>query len=141
MAPGGGVQPRLATIAEKYIRKGSKVYIEGQLATRKWQDAEKKDRYATEIVLKSYGGAIELLDRKPSETPEAVTDSDETPASGYGEATIGRRHSVLTTALSSPAGALLARRHHRPAFPNCMTRIAFAGSTAAAADASADAAA
>lgn len=74
--------PGLAGIAEKYIRKGSKVYVEGQLETRKYQDAQKQDRYMTEVVLKSYGGAIELLDRKPSETPEAAVDQE-----GYDEET------------------------------------------------------
>ena len=68
--------PGLAGIAEKYIRKGSKVYVEGQLETRKYQDAQKQERYTTEIVLKSYGGAIELLDRKPSETPEAAVEQE-----------------------------------------------------------------
>ncbi len=74
--------PGLAGIAEKYIRKGSKVYVEGQLETRKYQDAQKQDRYTTEVVLKSYGGAIELLDRKPSETPEAAVEQE-----GYDEET------------------------------------------------------
>ena len=59
--------PHLIEIAERFIRKGSKVYIEGQIETRKWQDAEKKDQYSTEIVLKQFGGEIELLDRKPAD--------------------------------------------------------------------------
>jgi single-strand DNA-binding protein len=55
----------LVDVAEKYIGKGSKVYIEGQLTTRKWQDDQKKDQYTTEIVLKQFHGEIELLDKKP----------------------------------------------------------------------------
>lgn len=52
----------LIGIAEKYLRKGSKVYLEGQLETRKWQDQSGADRYTTEIVLRPYKGTLTLLD-------------------------------------------------------------------------------
>lgn len=52
----------LAKIAEQYLKKGSKVYIEGQLETRKWQDQSGADRYTTEIVLRPYRGELTLLD-------------------------------------------------------------------------------
>ncbi len=52
----------LARIAEQYLRKGSKVYIEGQLETRKWQDQNGQDRYTTEVVLHPYRGELTLLD-------------------------------------------------------------------------------
>lgn len=52
----------LAKVAEQYLRKGSKVYIEGQLETRKWQDQQGQDRYSTEIVLRAYNGTLVLLD-------------------------------------------------------------------------------
>lgn len=52
----------IAKIAEQYLRKGSKVYIEGQLETRKWQDQSGADRYSTEIVLRNFGGTLTLLD-------------------------------------------------------------------------------
>jgi single-strand DNA-binding protein len=52
----------LAKIAEQYLRKGSKVYIEGQLETRKWQDQSGADRYSTEVVLRPYSGQLTLLD-------------------------------------------------------------------------------
>ena len=52
----------LARIAEQYLKKGSKVYIEGQLETRKWQDQSGQDRYTTEIVLRPYRGELTLLD-------------------------------------------------------------------------------
>jgi single-strand DNA-binding protein len=52
----------LAKVAEQYLRKGSKVYIEGQLQTRKWQDKTGADRYTTEIVLQRYRGEMTLLD-------------------------------------------------------------------------------
>ena len=52
----------LARVAEQYLRKGSKVYVEGQLETRKWQDQSGQDRYTTEIVLRPYRGELTLLD-------------------------------------------------------------------------------
>ncbi len=51
----------LAKIAEQYLRKGSTVYIEGQLETRKWQDQSGADRYTTEIVVKQFRGELTLL--------------------------------------------------------------------------------
>ena len=51
----------LGKIAEQYLRKGSTVYIEGQLETRKWQDQSGQDRYTTEIVLRQYRGELTLL--------------------------------------------------------------------------------
>lgn len=52
----------LAKIAEQYLKKGSKVYIEGTLETRKWQDQSGADRYTTEVVLRPYRGELTLLD-------------------------------------------------------------------------------
>ena len=57
---------RLAEVAEKYLRKGSKVYIEGQLQTRKWQDNSGNDRYTTEVVLQNYAGQLTMLDGRNS---------------------------------------------------------------------------
>lgn len=52
----------LAKIAEQYLKKGSKVYVEGQLETRKWQDQSGADRYSTEVVLRQFRGELTLLD-------------------------------------------------------------------------------
>ena len=52
----------LAKIAEQYLKKGSKVYLEGQLETRKWQDQSGNDRYSTDVVLRQYNSAMVLLD-------------------------------------------------------------------------------
>ena len=52
----------LAKVAEQYLRKGSKVYIEGQLETRKWQDQSGQDRYSTEVVLRPYSSTLTMLD-------------------------------------------------------------------------------
>ncbi|MDX2144149.1 MAG: single-stranded DNA-binding protein [Rhodospirillaceae bacterium] len=52
----------LAEIAEKYLKKGSKVYVCGSLQTRKWQDKDGQDKYSTEVVLQGYGGELTMLD-------------------------------------------------------------------------------
>ena len=52
----------LANVAEKYLRKGSKVYVEGQLQTRKWQDQSGQDRYSTEVVLQGFNSVLTMLD-------------------------------------------------------------------------------
>jgi single-strand DNA-binding protein len=57
----------LIRVAEAYLRKGSKVYIEGKLETRKWQDQSGQDKYATEVVLRPYRGDLVLLDK--TDTP------------------------------------------------------------------------
>jgi single-strand DNA-binding protein len=55
-------QEGLVRIAEQYLRKGSKVYIEGKLQTRKWQDQSGQDRYSTEVVLQGFDGTLTMLD-------------------------------------------------------------------------------
>lgn len=52
----------LAKIAEQYLRKGSKVYLEGQLQTRKWEDQSGQERYTTEVVLQGFNSALTMLD-------------------------------------------------------------------------------
>ena len=54
--------PQLAETAERYLRKGSKVYIEGQLQTRKWEDGNGQEKYPTEVVLQNYSGVLVMLD-------------------------------------------------------------------------------
>ena len=55
-------QEGLVRIAQQYLKKGSKVYIEGKLQTRKWQDQNGNDRYSTEVVLQGYDGTLTMLD-------------------------------------------------------------------------------
>jgi len=70
---------RLAEIAGEYLKKGSQIYVEGKLQTRKWQDKEGKDRYTTEIVVnemtmlggKSTGGSFEVVENKPAASSSA----------------------------------------------------------------------
>jgi single-strand DNA-binding protein len=56
----------IAKVAQNYLRKGSKIYVEGQLQTRKWQGQDGRDNYSTEIVLQRFRGELVLLDPKPS---------------------------------------------------------------------------
>ncbi|MET4128151.1 single-stranded DNA-binding protein [Roseovarius sp. MBR-6] len=55
-------QEGLVRVAEQYLRKGSKVYLEGKLQTRKWQDQSGQDRYTTEVVLQGFDGTLVMLD-------------------------------------------------------------------------------
>lgn len=55
---------KLAEICQQYLRKGSKVYLEGKLQTRKWQDQQGQDRYTTEVVIDSFGGQMQMLDSR-----------------------------------------------------------------------------
>jgi len=57
----------LCKIAEQYLRKGSKVYLEGQLQTRKWQDQSGQDRYSTEVVLQGFNSTLTMLDSRQGE--------------------------------------------------------------------------
>lgn len=72
----------LAKIAEQYLRKGSTVYIEGQLETRKWQDQSGADRYTTEIVLRQFRGELMLLGGKSDDSQRQ--ERSQSQGSGYG---------------------------------------------------------
>ncbi len=72
----------LARIAEQYLRKGSKVYLEGQLETRKLQDQSGQDRYSTEVVLRPYKGELTLLDSRGGESGSGGYGDDR--SGGYG---------------------------------------------------------
>ena len=80
----------LFTVAEKYLRKGAKVYIEGRLETRKWTDKEGKDQYSTEVVIKQFGGELQMLDsRKDGQSGDAgdyAPPAATAPPSYYGAA-------------------------------------------------------
>ena len=56
----------LVDIVEKYVKKGSKIYVEGELQTRKWQDKDGNDRYTTEVILQGYNCNLTLLDSRNS---------------------------------------------------------------------------
>lgn len=71
----------LAKVAESYLKKGSKVYLEGALQTRKWQDQSGNDKYSTEIVLQGFNSSLTMLD-----APSGGGEAERQPAPGYGAA-------------------------------------------------------
>ncbi len=86
--------PQLADVAERYLRKGSKVYIEGQLQTRKWEDNTGAERYTTEVVLQNFSGVLVMLDRQSD-------DASSSSADVFGSSTAGWDSSA--PAASTPA--------------------------------------
>lgn len=60
----------LADVASQYLKKGSQVYVEGQLQTRKWQDQQGQDRYSTEVVVQGYQGVMQMLGGRPQGQPD-----------------------------------------------------------------------
>lgn len=72
----------LCRVAEQYLKKGAKVYIEGQLQTRKWQDQSGQERYSTEVVLQGYGGNLTMLDGRAGGGGMHDNDQDGYGASG-----------------------------------------------------------
>jgi len=74
----------LVKIAEKYLKKGMKVYLEGQLQTRKWQNQNGNDRYTTEVVLQKYRGELQMLDsRGEVGGRDQISDYGNDQAGGY----------------------------------------------------------
>ena len=80
---------RLGEVAQKYLRKGSKVYLEGQIQSRKWQDQSGQDRYTTEVVLGKFRGELTMLDGRgdggggaaePASEPASASGSGRGPA-------------------------------------------------------------
>lgn len=65
----------LAKVAEQYLKKGARVYIEGQLQTRKWQDQQGQDKYSTEIVLQGFNAQLVMLDRANGNGTAAQTQT------------------------------------------------------------------
>ena len=78
------INQQLADVAEKYLRKGSKVYLEGQLQTRKWEDNNGQERYTTEIVLQNFSGNMVLLDGRGYGVPAGGNDVFSGSASNAG---------------------------------------------------------
>jgi len=70
---------KLAEIAQQYLKKGSKVYIEGKLQTRKWQDQGGQDRYTTEIVVDGYQGQMQMLDSRSGMDAAPANDGWQQP--------------------------------------------------------------
>ena len=81
---------KVAEIAGQYLDKGSKVYVEGKLQTRKWQDQSGQDRYTTEVVISGFSGTLQMLDRRddsnspmqsqPQSTPQPAQNDQQAPS-------------------------------------------------------------
>ena len=76
----------LCKIAEQYLKKGSKVYLEGALQTRKWQDKDGNDRYSTEVVLQGFNSQLTMLDGRSSGGASGGSSDDDFGSSGPGAA-------------------------------------------------------
>jgi len=74
----------LATVAERFLKKGAKVYVEGAIQTRKWTDNTGQERYTTEIVLQRYRGELTMLDGRQGGGGGGEGDYDEGGGGGYG---------------------------------------------------------
>tara|TARA_R110000822_G_scaffold38988_2_gene107530 strand:+ start:1031 stop:1480 length:450 start_codon:yes stop_codon:yes gene_type:complete len=74
----------LVKVAEQYLKKGSKVYIEGKIQTRKWQDKDGNDRYTTEVVLHGFGSTLVMLDGKPEGGASRDEDNYKRPPASTG---------------------------------------------------------
>ncbi|HEY4775172.1 MAG TPA: single-stranded DNA-binding protein [Xanthobacteraceae bacterium] len=72
----------LCRVAEQYLKKGAKVYLEGQLQTRKWQDQQGQDRYSTEVVLQGFNAQLTMLDRAGGGEPAHDNGNGEFGAAG-----------------------------------------------------------
>ena len=75
---------RLVDVIEKFLRKGSKIYVEGQLQTRKWTDQQGQDRYSTEVVLQRYRGELTMLDGRASAEGGGDYGGGPAPGGGFG---------------------------------------------------------
>jgi single-strand DNA-binding protein len=88
----------LGKVVEQYCKKGSKVYVEGQLQTRKWQDKDGNDRYTTEIVLQRFRGELTLLDsRSGGSDRESFPDEGGSRVSGFNRAAASDRRPALSS--------------------------------------------
>lgn len=79
----------LAGIAERYLRKGAKVYLEGQLETRKWTDQSGQEKYTTEVVLRAYRGELTMLDSRGAANDMGGNDYAATGTDGGGASSGG----------------------------------------------------
>ena len=98
---------KLAEVCEKYLKKGSKVYLEGQLQTRKWTDQQGQERYTTEVVLGRYRGEMTMLDTRSGGPEEHGGGEDPFPSSsGQSGSSSGFGAGLSTAPLGSGGGAL-----------------------------------
>jgi single-strand DNA-binding protein len=98
----------LVRIAEQYLKKGAKVYLEGQLETRKWQDQSGQDRYTTEVVLRPYGSTMTMLDARADggQGSSFMADQNGGQDGGYMRDQAAGDQQVSSSSASSPSSDL-----------------------------------
>jgi single-strand DNA-binding protein len=95
----------LGKVAEQYCKKGTKVYIEGQLQTRKWQDQSGADKYTTEVVLQRFRGELQLLDSRGSGGEARESFPDEGGSRSFNRASGADRRPALSSGGAAGASA------------------------------------
>ena len=80
------VRNKAAEVCEKYLSKGDKVYVEGKLRTRKWQNQQGQDQYTTEVVLTQFNGSLQMLDSNPNSSPNYSNQSNSQPSNTFSSA-------------------------------------------------------
>ena len=100
----------LCKIVEQYVKKGAKLYIEGQLQTRKWQDQAGQERYSTEVVLQGFNGTLTMLDSRGSGAPGGMAEDGQADygsggggGGGYGNSSGGYSSEPKSGGSSAPA--------------------------------------
>lgn len=91
----------LVRVAEQYLRKGSKVYIEGSLQTRKWQDQSGQDKYSTEVVLQGFNSTLTMLDGRGDGDSQSGGFSGPRESASFGGRSEGRRPASSAPAFES----------------------------------------
>ena len=94
---------RLVEIAEKYLRKGSKIYVEGALQTRKWTDQQNQERYSTEVVLQRFRGELTMLDGAAGGRGAGGGAGEGSYDEGYGAGGYGETPRAAATSTGGPA--------------------------------------
>ena len=87
---------KLAEIAGQYLDKGSKVYVEGKLQTRKWQDKNGQDRYTTEVVVSGFNGTLQMLDRRDDSSSSTPAPSKDVSSLSEGVTEKGQTEPSIT---------------------------------------------
>ena len=95
----------LAKVAESYLKKGTKVYLEGQLQTRKWQDQAGQEKYTTEIVLQRFRGELTILDGRSSADQSDDDEGGRTRDGDFGSASPMQRRTTAAPGKKPPAAA------------------------------------
>lgn len=96
------LQGKLAEIAGEYVKKGSQVYFEGKLQTRKWQGQDGQDKYTTEIIVDSFSGVMQLLGGKQQQPSQPAQQLQQQQQGGYSRPQQQQQHQSATPVYNEP---------------------------------------